>query len=59
MFTAMFTSSAQTCRSKVVHERGGHSSTDSYRGTPGQRAGESGVEKDEERNIGPMITLEN
>ncbi len=55
----MFTSSAHTCRSKVVSERGGHSSTDSYRGIPRQRTGELGVEEDEERNIGPMITLEN
>ena len=35
------------------------SSTDSCRGILGRRAGELGVEKDEERNFGPMITLEN
>ena len=55
----MFTNSAHTCRSKAVSERGGHSSTDSYRSTPGSEREYWGVEKDEERNIRPMITLEN
>ena len=55
----MFANSAHTCRSKVIAERGGHSSTDSCRDTPGPQTRELGVEKDEERNIGPMITLEN
>ena len=56
---AMVARSAHTCHSKLVMSGEDESSTDSCRGVPGRRAGELGVEKEAERNIGPMITLEN
>ncbi len=55
----MVARSAHTCHSKLGMSGEDESSTDSCRGVPGRRAGELGVEKEAERNIGPMITLEN